>query len=107
MIWFLGLFFLTLLVGMTPMEVSAVLLTLAALYGMWKQKVQGKKFRIYFTGFDILFVVWLLIIFAGFAVNGIWDETLWLHLFEFKWILFLYLLTFVLVRTRPDDWVLP
>jgi O-antigen ligase len=108
MIWFVALFALTLLIGMTPMEISAGLLSLAALYGIWERKSQGARvWSFYFTGFDWIFALWIAVVTAGFAIHYALDANTAMRILEFKWIIFLYLLTFVLVRSRLTEDIIP
>lgn len=107
MIWFLYLYFITLLVGMSPMEAAAALLSLATLYGFWQQKNQGKKFPFFWTGFEWSFTIWIVLIFLSFAANNIWDNSFLVKLAEFKWMIFIYFLIYALMRTRLNEKVLP
>lgn len=108
MIWFLALFAASLLVGMSPMEISAALLSLAAIYGIWDRKSQGSRtWPLYWTGFDWIFLLWMGVIVTGFAVQYNLGEESLLRVLEFKWVLFLYLLTFAIVRSRLDEDIIP
>ena len=107
MIWLLGLFFTTLFVGMSPMEISAGLLTLFVLFTVWRRSSQESRWPFLPTHFEILLGLWLLVIAVGFMANGIFDQTIPLKLLEFKWILFLYLAVLAVVRSRLDEDILP
>ncbi len=107
MIWLLGLFFTTLLVGMSPMEISAGLLSLTVLYSMWRRKSNEGHWPFLWTQFDFVFLVWILVVAVGFTINGPFDQIALSKLGEFKWILFLYLLLFAVVRSRLSEDIIP
>lgn len=104
MIYFLGLFVVTLLVGMTPMEVGAGLLALVAIFQIIRRKGQGSStWALYWTGFEWLLLLWIAVVAIGLAMSGAWEPEWTMRLLEFKWIIFLYLLVFTLFRSRLDD----
>lgn len=107
MIWMLGLFFTMLFVGMSPMEISAGLLTLFVVFTVWKRSSHDSRWPFLSTKFEVLFLLWLGVIVIGFVSNGIFDQTIPIKLSEFKWILFLYLVLLAVVRSRLDEEVLP
>jgi O-antigen ligase len=107
LIWLLGLFFSTLLVGMSPMEIAAGLLSLGVLCSMWKRRSNEGHWTLLRTQFDFLFFVWIAVIALGFVVNQSFDQAALIKIAEFKWILFLYLLLFAIVRSRITEEVFP
>lgn len=106
MIFILAIFYLTLFIGMTPMDVAASLLALYSIFDLGRRYLQKGYWPIYRVGFDLVFVLWFAVVFLSYAVNGIWDESTLKYLVELKWIPFLYLLIYVVARARLDEKVL-
>lgn len=89
----ISLFIFANLVSQTAMDAMALILCISVLVRAWMRHGSGFFKEVFLpTGFDWLFVIWIGWVVIGFAVNGD-TESLWLErLFEFKWILFFYLL---------------
>jgi O-antigen ligase len=108
---FLGL---SLLMSQTAIDVFASLLFLEMLWFgyRWHQQKSTTHSLFNRTGIDWMFVVWFLVVLAGYAVQGFqsgnWNDNWYYKLLEFRWIIVFYCLLAAIRYLRPNSsWVRP
>lgn len=107
--WFLGLFAFCILLSQSAMDLFASLLSLTAMWVIFRRWQVGQSLRtqIPLLGFDLLLVLWFLVVAASFAFSPLHD-TEWLpRLLQFRWILVFYLLIWTFKELSPSEKIIP
>lgn len=100
MVSFLLFFFMiAMLVGQSAMDGASVLLAVVMIFKAWEWKQQrNPHYRLFNKkGFDVLFVLWFVIVGAGFYFAKPVDNDWIKYIIEFKWILFFYIINAALI----------
>jgi O-antigen ligase len=109
-----ALFGLSLLMSQTAIDVFATLICFEMLYMgyRWRQQQTTTHSLFNRVGIDWLFLVWFLVVVAGFGVqayaNDSWNDAWYWKLLEFKWLVIFYFLLAAIRFLEPNaHWVKP
>jgi hypothetical protein len=103
----LALFAASTLISMSAMSLFSSLLVLFVLWlgkGWWQQQSQNKIFNR--VGFDWIWLLWLIVVAAGFAYNGTLDSPWAARMFEFNWIILFYALIAAFLFVPPKSFAI-
>jgi hypothetical protein len=98
--WFFSLFCVALLVGQSPIDISATLV----FFGVLTYWIRNRdQFRFPKLGTEKIFIAWALVVLAGLLYSR-QPETPWIKNFlEFRWMLEVYTMTAALMIINPDE----
>ena len=104
----LSLFAASLLISQTAMDVFASIIFLAMAWMAYRWREQRSNRSVWNSmGFDWIFLIWIGVVFAGFAAGDMGNDHWWRALIEFKWLIVFYALLALVIYLQPNEKVLP
>ena len=104
----IGLFAASLLISQSAMDAMASFLVVSMLWYAYRWREQRSAHSaIHSMGADWLFGIWILVVFAGFLIQGFPNDHWIAVMVDFKWLVVFYALLAALLYVRPTEKIWP